>query len=177
MACDALWGTGFSREELAGVAASLGSDVPFLVLGGTALATGRGEQVSPVLAPGHAWHWVVALADGGLATPDVYQELDRLREAGQAPKSAGSTDEILAALRQRDATVLAKSLVNDLEAAAVSLRPSIRPALDAGSAETTYVDATDERPPASSPDWSPARARRVSSSAVTPPAPSRSRRH
>jgi len=87
-----------------------------------------------VLAPGHAWHWVVAFADGGLATPDVYRELDRLRDAGQAPKSAGSTDEILAALRQRDATVLAKSLVNDLEAAAESLRPSIRHALDAGTA-------------------------------------------
>src|SRR4029453_13670863 len=104
------------------------------VLGGTALGHGRGEQVSPVLAPGHAWHWVVALADGGLATPDVYRELDRLREAGHTSKSAGSTDEILAALRQRDATVLAKSLVNDLEAAAVSLRPSIRQALDAGIA-------------------------------------------
>ena len=80
VACDALWGTGFSREELAGVAAVLGSDVPFLVLGGTALGTGRGEQVSPVLAPGHAWHWVVAFAEGGLATPDVY------RGAGPAPR-------------------------------------------------------------------------------------------
>jgi 4-diphosphocytidyl-2-C-methyl-D-erythritol kinase len=134
VACDALWGTGFSREDLAAVAASLGSDVPFLVLGGTALGTGRGDQVSPVLAPGHAWHWVVALADGGLATPDVYRELDRLRDAGQAPKAAGSTDEILAALRQRDATVLAASLVNDLEPAALSLRPSLRSTLDAGLA-------------------------------------------
>ncbi len=134
VACNALWGTGFGREELAGVAASLGSDVPFLVLGGTALGTGRGDQVSPVLAPGHAWHWVVAFAEGGLATPDVYRELDRLREAGQAPNPAGSTDEILAALRQRDATVLGASLVNDLEAAAASLRPSIRQTLDAGTA-------------------------------------------
>jgi len=134
VACNALWGTGFGREELAGVAAVLGSDVPFLVLGGTALGTGRGDQVSPVLAPGHAWHWVVAFAEGGLPTPDVYRELDRLREAGQAPTSAGSTDEILAALRQRDATVLAASLVNDLEAAAASLRPSIRQTLDAGTA-------------------------------------------
>ena len=58
----------------------LGSDVPFLVLGGTALGTGRGETVSPVLAPGNAWHWVVAVADGGLSTPEVYRELDRLRE-------------------------------------------------------------------------------------------------
>jgi 4-diphosphocytidyl-2-C-methyl-D-erythritol kinase len=134
VACDALWGTGFSREDLASIAVSLGSDVPFLVLGGTALGTGRGEQVSPVLAPGHAWHWVVALADGGLYTPEVYRELDRLRETGSAPKAAGSTDEIMAALRQRDAEVLAASLINDLEAAALSLRPALRHTLDAGAA-------------------------------------------
>ncbi len=134
VACDALWGTGFSREDLANVAAGLGSDVPFLVLGGTALGTGRGEAVSPVLAPGHAWHWVVALADGRLSTPEVYRELDRLRDVGQAPGSIGSPDEILAALRQRDPTVLAKSLGNDLEPAAIVLHPGLRATLDAGVA-------------------------------------------
>lgn len=134
VACDALWGTGLHREELAGVAAGLGSDVPFLVLGGTALGTGRGEAVSPVLAPGHAWHWVIALADVGLSTPEVYRELDRMRAAGQAPPPIGAPDEILAALRQRDPTVLAKSLANDLQVAAVSLCPGIRQTLDAGSA-------------------------------------------
>jgi 4-diphosphocytidyl-2-C-methyl-D-erythritol kinase len=134
VACDALWGTGFSREELATVAAGIGSDVPFLVLGGTALGTGRGEQVSPVLAPGHAWHWAIAFADGGLTTPQVYAELDRLREAGSAPKAAGATDEIMQALRQRDATVLAGALVNDLEAAALSMRPELRQTLDTGVA-------------------------------------------
>lgn len=133
VACDALWGTGFSREELAAIAAGIGSDVPFLVLGGTALGTGRGEQVSPVLAPGHAWHWVIAFAGDGLATPDVYRELDRLRETGAAPKAAGSTDEIMAALRQRDAEVLAGYLTNDLEAAAISLRPALRRTLELGT--------------------------------------------
>jgi 4-diphosphocytidyl-2-C-methyl-D-erythritol kinase len=134
VACDALWGTGYTREDLASLAATLGSDVPFLVLGGTALGTGRGEQVSPVLAPGHAWHWVVALADGGLSTPEVYAELDRLRDAGQAPTEAGSTDDILAALRQRDSEVLATYLTNDLQAAALSLRPSLRETLASGVA-------------------------------------------
>jgi 4-diphosphocytidyl-2-C-methyl-D-erythritol kinase len=134
VACDALWGTGLSREDLAAIAGRLGSDVPFLVLGGTALGLGRGERVSPVLAPGRAWHWVLALAEGGLSTPDVYRELDRLRAAGLAPAPAGSTDGILAALRQRDATVLAASLVNDLQPAALSLRPSLRDTLDAGAA-------------------------------------------
>src|SRR5262245_39710905 len=110
VACDALWGTGLSREELAHLAADLGSDVPFLVLGGTALGTGRGETVNPVLAPGNAWHWVIAVADSGLSTPDVYAELDRMRAAGLAPPSVGPPGEILAALRQRDPAVLAKTL-------------------------------------------------------------------
>ncbi|HEX6870446.1 MAG TPA: 4-(cytidine 5'-diphospho)-2-C-methyl-D-erythritol kinase [Micromonosporaceae bacterium] len=134
VACDALWGTGLHREDLASIAAGIGSDVPFLVLGGTALGTGRGETVSPVLAPGHAWHWVVALADGGLSTPEVYRELDRMRTTGLAPASIDSPDEILVALRQKDPGVLAKALGNDLEAAAVSLRPSLRRTLDAGVA-------------------------------------------
>jgi 4-diphosphocytidyl-2-C-methyl-D-erythritol kinase len=134
VACDALWGTGLSRDELATIAAELGSDVPFLVLGGTALGLGRGERVSPVLAPGRAWHWVLAFADGGLSTPEVYRELDRLRESRDAAAPAGSTDAILAALRQRDAAVLAASLVNDLQAAALSLRPSLRDTLEAGAA-------------------------------------------
>ena len=127
-----MWGTGYSREDLASLGATLGSDVPFLVLGGTAFGTGRGELVSPVLAPGHTWHWVVACAEGGLSTPDVYGELDRMRAEDEAPASVGAPDEILAALRQRDATVLAKSLANDLQPAALSMRPELRRTLDAG---------------------------------------------
>jgi 4-diphosphocytidyl-2-C-methyl-D-erythritol kinase len=134
VACDALWGTGLRREDLATVAAGLGSDVPFLVLGGTALGTGRGETVSPVLAPGNAWHWVVAVAEGGLSTPEVYGELDRLRRYGTAPPSIGAPDDILAALRQRDPAVLAKWLGNDLQAAALSLRPELARTLQAGGA-------------------------------------------
>lgn len=84
VACDALWGTGLSRDELAGIAADLGSDVPFLIYGGTALGTGRGEAISPVLARPTSWHWVVAIADGGLSTPAAYRELDRLRDSGAA---------------------------------------------------------------------------------------------
>jgi 4-diphosphocytidyl-2-C-methyl-D-erythritol kinase len=134
VACDALWGTGLSREDLSRLAAEIGSDVPFLVLGGTALGTGRGETVNPVLAPGNAWHWVIAVAELGLSTPDVYAELDRLRAAGLAPPSVGPPSEILAALRQRDPAVLAKTLGNDLEPAAISLRPPLRATLEAGRA-------------------------------------------
>ncbi|MGC5029994.1 4-(cytidine 5'-diphospho)-2-C-methyl-D-erythritol kinase [Micromonospora sp. DT229] len=134
VACDALWGTGLSRDELAGIAADLGSDVPFLIHGGTALGTGRGEAISPVLARPTSWHWVVAIADGGLSTPQAYRELDRLREAGAAGPALGSTDALLGALRQRDPRVLAGALGNDLQDAALSLRPSLAATLKAGEA-------------------------------------------
>jgi 4-diphosphocytidyl-2-C-methyl-D-erythritol kinase len=132
VACDALWGTGLSREELAEVAATLGSDVPFLVHGGTALGTGHGEAVSPVLARGNAWHWVVGIADGELSTPHVYREIDRLRAGAGAPVPLGAADRLLAALRQRDPGVLATALGNDLQPAALSLRPALSVTLRAG---------------------------------------------
>lgn len=128
VACDQLWGTGLSRDDLAGIAATLGSDIPFLVLGGTALGTGRGELVSPILTGGHAWHWVLAVAEEGLATPTVYKAFDEL--GGNT--SAGPPDGLLAALRQRDPEVLAGELANDLQAAALHLRPELRHVLDAG---------------------------------------------
>jgi 4-diphosphocytidyl-2-C-methyl-D-erythritol kinase len=133
VACDALWGTGRNRDELAEIAASVGSDVPFLVLGGTALGTGRGEAISPVLARPTSWHWVVATAEGGLSTPEVYRELDRLRATGAAPEPLGSPDRLLTALRQRDPAVLAEVLDNDMQAAALSLRPELAATLAAGS--------------------------------------------
>jgi 4-diphosphocytidyl-2-C-methyl-D-erythritol kinase len=85
-----------------------------------------------VLASGHTWHWVVALAPRGLATPSVYRELDHLRDYGAAPGPAGAPDRLLAALRQRDPGVLAAALGNDLQPAALSLRPELRRTLDAG---------------------------------------------
>jgi 4-diphosphocytidyl-2-C-methyl-D-erythritol kinase len=133
VACDVLWGSELGRDELAKIAQSLGSDVPFLVLGGTALGTGRGERVSPVLASGHTWHWVIAVASTGLATPRVYRELDHMRAYGAVPAGVGSPDRLLTALRQRDPKVLAAALGNDLEPAALSLRPELRRTLDAGS--------------------------------------------
>lgn len=128
VACDQLWGTGLSRDDLAGIAATLGSDIPFLVLGGTALGTGRGELVSPVLTGGHAWHWVLAVAEEGLSTPTVYKTFDELG----AQSEAGPPDGLLAALRQKDPDVLAAHLANDLQAAALHLRPELRGVLDAG---------------------------------------------
>jgi 4-diphosphocytidyl-2-C-methyl-D-erythritol kinase len=131
VACDALWQTGLSRSELAELAAALGSDVPFSLVGGTALGTGRGEVLTPVLARGR-FHWVVAIADGGLSTPAVYAECDRLRGGTPVPEPRVA-DALMAALRTGDADALGASLHNDLQAAACSLRPSLRETLETGA--------------------------------------------
>jgi 4-diphosphocytidyl-2-C-methyl-D-erythritol kinase len=127
---DALEGTALSRDELAGLAAQLGSDVPFSLHGGTALGTGRGEQLTPVLGQG-SYSWVLALSSGGLSTPDVYAQLDRQREAGPVGV-VSSPAAVLAALRSGDAVALGRALGNDLQAAAVALRPALRSVLEAG---------------------------------------------
>lgn len=130
VACDALWGAGLHRDELVELAGRLGSDVAFALNGGIALGTGRGEQVTPVLAGGR-WHWVLAIAHGGLSTPEVYAELDRLREQGRAPR-AGSADTLINALRTRDLEGIGASLVNDMEPATLSLRADLRRTLRVG---------------------------------------------
>ncbi|MBF6330671.1 4-(cytidine 5'-diphospho)-2-C-methyl-D-erythritol kinase [Nocardia transvalensis] len=125
-----LWDLGLSRDELATVAAELGSDVPFALYGGTALGRGRGEELLPVLCRS-TFHWVLALAKGGLSTPGVYRELDRLREQGNPPR-LGEPQELLQALVSGDPQQLAPLLGNDLQAAALSLKPELRRTLRAG---------------------------------------------
>lgn len=128
--CDALWGTALSKDELAALGAQLGSDVPFALHGGTALGTGRGEQLTPVLGQGD-YSWVLAISDGGLSTPDVYAQLDRQRETGPVGVVTNPAD-VLAALRQGDAVALGRALGNDLQAAALALKPSLRLLLETG---------------------------------------------
>ncbi|MFF4222746.1 4-(cytidine 5'-diphospho)-2-C-methyl-D-erythritol kinase [Streptomyces abikoensis] len=130
LACDALWGTGASREELLEICAELGSDVPFSLVGGAALGRGRGELLTP-LETGGTFSWVFAVADGGLSTPAVYAECDRLRGTTPVPDPEPSAA-LLAALRTGDATALAAAVSNDLQPAAVSLRPSLAATLAAG---------------------------------------------
>ena len=132
LACDTLWGTGVPREELAEIGATLGSDIPFLLHGGTALGTGHGEAVSPILARPTTWHWVLAIADGGLSTPEVYRELDRLRAGPWPPTPLDVPDELMTALRQRRPDVLGAALGNDLQPAALALRPQLADVLKAG---------------------------------------------
>jgi len=131
VACNELWRGGLSRSELDPVAASLGSDVPFLLHGGNALGTGRGEQVTPVLSRA-TFHWVIGVFSAGMSTPAAYAEYDRLK--GQdAPAVPADPHDVLAALGSGSPHDLAAALVNDLTDAALSLRPQLRFALEAGA--------------------------------------------
>lgn len=130
VACDALWGTGASRAELLALCAELGSDVPFSLLGGAALGTGRGERLRH-LEVGGTFTWVFAAADGGLSTPAVYREFDRLTAGTDIPLPH-AVPELLDALYTGDAVALAEHLENDLQPAALSLMPSLADTLAVG---------------------------------------------
>jgi 4-diphosphocytidyl-2C-methyl-D-erythritol kinase len=136
IACDALWGTELSRDDLLGLAARLGADVPFAMLGGTAIGTGRGDHLSPALAKGQ-YHWVLVLPESGMSTPRVYQELDRHRERhaldiSPAEETPTVDANVLQALRAGDPEMLAESLSNDLQAPAIHLSPNIGEVIELG---------------------------------------------
>jgi 4-diphosphocytidyl-2-C-methyl-D-erythritol kinase len=132
VACNALWGTGLSQQELCAVAGGVGSDVAFAVLGGTAIGRGRGEQLTPVLPAAPAtYHWVLALADGHLSTPTVFRALDRQRQ-GQEVAEPELSAELMAALSAGDPVGLGAALSNDLQEPALTLFPALRKTLDAG---------------------------------------------
>jgi 4-diphosphocytidyl-2-C-methyl-D-erythritol kinase len=177
VACNELWACGLSQQQLAEIGAKVGSDVAFALLGGTAVGRGRGERLTPALAPATQYHWVLAFADGQLSTPEVYATLDRLRaaQAGGAAKSPsparggvaqpgaarpgtarsratqpGAAQSraaqsraaqspppdldaaLMSALRSGDATLVGRTVSNDLQPAAVSLFPALRKTLAAG---------------------------------------------
>jgi 4-diphosphocytidyl-2-C-methyl-D-erythritol kinase len=155
VACNELWGTGLTQAELRDVAASVGSDVPFALLGGTAIGQGRGELLTAALTTG-TYHWVLAFSSGALSTPEVYAACDRLRAARPSgarnamppadPPASGTpagaaeaevgpptlSTQLMAALRAGDAAAVGPLLSNDLQPAAISLRPGLRRTLQAG---------------------------------------------
>ncbi|GAA3302710.1 hypothetical protein GCM10020295_49230 [Streptomyces cinereospinus] len=132
LACDVLWGTRAPREELLEICAELGSDVPFSLVGGAALGTGRGERLT-ALEVGGTFHWVFAMADRGLSTPAVFREFDRLGAGTDVPEPVASRD-LLDALAKGDPDALAATVSNDLQPAALSLFPALAGTLAAGRA-------------------------------------------
>jgi 4-diphosphocytidyl-2-C-methyl-D-erythritol kinase len=130
VAIDYLYSLGMSREEMSEVAAQLGSDVPFMLSGGTAIGTGHGDQLTAALSRG-TYHWVLALSSVGLSTPAVYGECDRLRSELEIAEPA-TNEQLMQALLAADPKAVGAHLVNDLQAAACSLRPALRLVLDVG---------------------------------------------
>ncbi len=136
LACDLLWGTNTSRDALLELAGRLGSDVPFALVGGTAVGSGRGEIVAPVATHGVFW-WVVLESHVGLSTPAVYREFDDLH-AGTAVVDPVVPPALLEALDEHDLARLGTALTNDLQPAALRLRPELAQALDQGLAATAH---------------------------------------
>ena len=130
LALDALFSLNLSKDDLSKIGRELGSDVPFMLHGGTAVGQGRGDEITPALSRG-TYHWVIAVSTAGLSTPAVYGECDRLR-AGLDIKSPKLNDELLQALLTADSERLGRALSNDLQLAACSLRPALRLILDIG---------------------------------------------
>ena len=131
VACNELWGLGLGPDRLERIGRALGADVPACLTGGIALGTGRGDHMAPLECPGTRHHWVIALAHEGLSTADVFAEFDRAAQGAPAP--AAPTDEELADLTG-PARLAGPRLVNDLTAAALSLRPELGGTLNAARA-------------------------------------------
>jgi 4-diphosphocytidyl-2-C-methyl-D-erythritol kinase len=156
VACNELWDAGLPQAELCEVGATVGSDVAFAVIGGTAVGRGRGEQLTPALVAPARYHWVLALADGHLSTPAVYGALDRMRASEDVAEPELSS-ELMSALRSGDAERLGAAISNDLQAPAIALFPALRKTLSAGrelgalgglvsgSGPTCYFLARDDR--------------------------------
>jgi 4-diphosphocytidyl-2-C-methyl-D-erythritol kinase len=131
VATDALFDLGLGKDRLLEIAATIGSDVPFALHGGTAIGSDRGTNLTTALVRG-TYHWVFVLAEEGLSTPLVYREFDRLHEGVTPMGDPTVPDELMAALRAGDAAALGKSLHNDLQRPALTLRPHLAQVLSIG---------------------------------------------
>ena len=134
LACSVLWETGHTRSELAELAAPLGADVPFAVLGGAAVGLGTGAELTPVAARTPV-HLVLVPADAGLSTPVVFGTLDELRRDGHVPEGPAHPEvnqEVVRALTAADPLALATAMDNDLQTPAVALFPDLGDVLDLG---------------------------------------------
>jgi 4-diphosphocytidyl-2-C-methyl-D-erythritol kinase len=120
-AANLLYALKLSPGELIEIATAVGQDVPFLLDGGTARATGLGSTVSPLPPVPSSWRFLVASPPVEIATRAVYEAVD-----GAAP-SAGRTPALIAALSKGGREV---ALGNDLEPASRRLFPALDDAIN-----------------------------------------------
>ena len=130
IAINELWRTGLSQVELLTIAAELGSDVPFLLEGGTAIGRGRGEILEPIKSL--AFSWVIVPSMEHLATPGVYGRLDELRADVDVVLPESLPDAFLDALYRGDPEALAPHLINDMAQASLDLEPELEATLEMG---------------------------------------------
>ncbi|MEY3607081.1 MAG: 4-diphosphocytidyl-2-C-methyl-D-erythritol kinase [Actinomycetota bacterium] len=130
VACDTYWNAGIPRDQLDAMAATLGSDVPFMLHGGCALGVGRGDVLSPVMIRG-SFHWILATFDEGLSTAQIYEKTDEMRGLEFEAEPEVPT-ELLSALARGDAPALGRLLHNDLQLAAITSRPLLGRVLEQG---------------------------------------------
>ena len=123
VALNELWRKPLAPHALMDIAAELGSDVPFCLMGGTAIGYGRGEVLSPVLARGQHCYLITTMIDG-LSTPDVFREFDALNPNPQPAPEVSPT--LLHALAQGDTALVAYAFRNDLMTPALNLHRGAR---------------------------------------------------
>jgi 4-diphosphocytidyl-2-C-methyl-D-erythritol kinase len=145
-----MWGLDLDRRQLLELAGTIGSDVPYCIGGGTALAKARGEKLTRIPGPDEMW-FVLGVSDRQLNTADVYATWDE----SPAPTDVGSAPMTMA-LGGGDAAEIASLLHNDLEPIAFKLRPELADKKEAlsragslgtslsGSGPTLFGVAADE---------------------------------
>lgn len=124
-----------NQAQLHEIASSLGADVPFSLLGGTAVGTGHGTALTQIEKVKQL-NWVLVANPKGLSTPSVYRKLDEIRSAkNQDPTTVATPlapQELIAALQSGDVKLVAKLLHNDLQEAAVALMPELAETMKTG---------------------------------------------
>lgn len=118
---DLMWNLGLTQSELQDLSARLGSDIPFCISGGTALATGRGEKLAPLTSLDHLYVVLAKYRDLPVSTPWAYKTY-RQKFGETYPKSAQAIEakkarsrEMLNAIAHHDFKQIGQHLYNDLE--------------------------------------------------------------
>ena len=134
LAANELWQLQLSQAQLMELAGELGSDIPFAVLGGTALGKGRGERLVPLSCP-NRYRWVIALANQKLSTPKVFAKYDEMLAAGSAQACLDNPSKLISLLADgAPAGEIAGLLANSLQAPAIEIWPALRKILTTGEA-------------------------------------------
>ena len=118
-ALSALHTTGLTDDELCAMGLRLGADVPYCLRGGTMLAEGIGEELTPLPPMPHCWV-MLCKPPFGVSTKKVYHEIDAV-EIGQRPDAAG----MIRALENADYAGVCKRLSNVMETVTAAKRRQI----------------------------------------------------